>query len=113
MSLENELQNARNLVAKFGKIGLNIIDLTLMDLGANRVEGLSGYIATFDSIEQVEKILIDSDWQDQLAALPRTAKDKDASVAVRLAIARCEGELSAYVRKNFRYSNPFEVKNVS
>lgn len=108
MSIEKELQNARTMVERFSKVDLSILDLTLFDLGANGVEGLGGYIATFNDSEDVEAILRDANpgWLAELASLPRTAKALDAETAIREAIAKCETELQTHIKKHFRYSHP-------
>lgn len=91
-NLEQELINARELVAKFDKFTIPINCLTLFDLG----EG-GGYAAVFD-FDFTEDT---ADYADQL---PRSAKGETAAEAIQKAIMKCEAELSAYVKKNFRYS---------
>lgn len=91
-NLEQELINARELVAKFDKLSIAINCLTLFDLGYH-----DGYAAMFD-------FDLTADSADFAAEFPRSAKGITAAEAIQKAITKCEAELSAHVKKNFRYS---------
>lgn len=103
-NLEQELDNARETVAKFDRIGLIANFLTLCDLGG------SGYAATFESADNLGSgfdgnAFAEGDyWFEHADDLPRTAKGKTAVEAIQKAIAKCNAEIGDFVKKNFRYS---------
>ena len=98
MSLEKELENARQIHKQFDRIRILIQCVSLYDLGED-----SGYAASFlGEAELLEDF--GTDWCETANDIPRTAHGATATEAVQKAIQKCEAELKVYVKKNFRYS---------
>lgn len=104
--LEKELEKAREVIAKFDHLELNINALTIFDLGGGAA---GGYAASFDFEETLQPESPNDYWFETADKFPRTARAATATEAVRKAIAKCEAELAAHVKKHYRHTNPFET----
>ena len=107
-TLEQLLEEARETVGKFTHIDLIITHLTLFDLGLGPT---GGYVATFQFTESLQS---DEDYEKFFAladTFPQTGKAPTAREAIQKALDKCETELAEYVRKNFKYSDPFKKES--